>query len=167
MYRHWLSLILLLWVSLMWVLANKRIVMYYFSSCLVFYAILLLVLQYVYCMDYTDEELAPDENEIGLNKQRNNSLPIFVKSVFTSIFWINLYISISFQRSSDVDVNETVKLPFFKTREFIRRILSRIWFALIIILLFLIALTGSFMYISRIVYMTFALVFCALMQVRC
>ncbi|KAI5750716.1 hypothetical protein M8J77_000700 [Diaphorina citri] len=134
---------------------------YYFKTL---YLATNAAMMYVYCMDYTDEELAPDENEIGLNKQRNNSLPIFVKSVFTSIFWINLYISISFQRSSDVDVNETVKLPFFKTREFIRRILSRIWFALIIILLFLIALTGSFMYISRIVYMTFALVFCALMQ---
>lgn len=161
LYRHWLSLILLLWVSLMWVF-NKRRVLNYFSCCLVLYANLLLIIQYFYCMDFTDEEVSPDVNEIGLNKQRGDSGPIIIKSLFTIVFWINLYACNSVKRKSDAHVN----LPFLKTREFIRNTLAQIWFAVIILLLFLIGLLGSYMQISRILFTAFALVFCLLIQVQ-
>lgn len=136
-----------------------------YSRSLVLYAILLLIIQYVYCMDFTDEELPSDLNEIGFNKQRGDSVPIITKSLFTLVFWMNLYIVTSAKHKPNVQDSDMPKLPFHKTREFIRNTLSQIWFALIIILLFLIGLVGHYMHLSRILCTLFALLFCASMQV--
>lgn len=146
----------------MWVF-NKRRVMDIFSRCLVLYAICLLIIQYVYCMDFTESELPPDVHEIGLNKQRGDSGPIIIKSLLTIVFWINLYVCISVKWTSQDEID--YKLPFLKTREFINNILAQIWFTVTILLLFLSGLLGNHMQLTRILFTGFALLFCFLIQV--
>lgn len=56
-YHSWITFVLLLWASAMWLVPNQRKAMLRSSPFLVVYATLLLIAQYVYGMDLTEAEL--------------------------------------------------------------------------------------------------------------
>ncbi|PSN54799.1 hypothetical protein C0J52_01988 [Blattella germanica] len=95
-YHSWLTFVLLLWASILWILPNQRRSMMRCSPFLVLYAMFLLLAQYIYGMDLTNEEL-PDEvkgvnlKQIGFIKTKNLPCePLFIKSLYTLFFWITL-----------------------------------------------------------------------------
>ncbi len=80
-----LSFILLLWSCIIWMMPNSRQACLKSSPALVFFALLLLVGQYLYSLDLTDQEL-PEQagtvsiSEIGFRKYRELSYqPLFMK----------------------------------------------------------------------------------------
>nr|XP_045617167.1 piezo-type mechanosensitive ion channel component-like isoform X3 [Procambarus clarkii] len=95
-YHSWLTFVLLLWACVLWMIPNQRAAMLRCSPFLVVYAELLLVLQYIYCMDLTDDELpsqveAVNLGQIGLVKYRYLPCkPLLVKVLYTTMFWITL-----------------------------------------------------------------------------
>lgn len=84
-YHSWLSFILLLASCIIWMTPNSRQVCLRSSPILVFYAILLLIGQYVYSLDLNDTELPISIgnvtiNEIGFKKYGELSYqPLFIK----------------------------------------------------------------------------------------
>jgi len=73
MYHSWTTFVLLLWALILWMLPDKRASMMKCSPFIVFYATLLLLGQFVYSMDLTDEELPSvvsgvKMSEIGFSK---------------------------------------------------------------------------------------------------
>lgn len=56
-YHSWLTFIFLLFANLLWIIPNQRANMHRFSPLVVTYAIFLLLSQYLYCMNLTEEEL--------------------------------------------------------------------------------------------------------------
>jgi hypothetical protein len=72
-YHSWITFVLLLWASMLWMMPNQRRAMLRCSPFLVCYAMMLLIAQYIYSMDLTEQEL-PQEvqgfnlRQIGLEK---------------------------------------------------------------------------------------------------
>lgn len=68
MYHSWTTFVLLLWALILWMVPNKRASMMKCSPFIVFYATLLLLGQYVYSMDLTDEELPIEVSNIKISE---------------------------------------------------------------------------------------------------
>ncbi|XP_046824974.1 piezo-type mechanosensitive ion channel component isoform X4 [Vespa crabro] len=96
MYHSWMTFALLLWALILWMMSNKRASMMKCSPFIVFYSTLLLLGQYVYSMDLTEEELPTTINgikisEIGFSKaQELSRWHLIVKCSFMLIFWITM-----------------------------------------------------------------------------
>ncbi|KAG5319735.1 PIEZO protein, partial [Pseudoatta argentina] len=96
MYHSWTTFVLLLWALILWMVPNKRASMMKCSPFIVFYATLLLLGQYVYSMDLTDEELprvvsGVKISEIGFSKADElGRWHLIVKCLFISMFWITM-----------------------------------------------------------------------------
>jgi piezo-type mechanosensitive ion channel component 1/2 len=67
-YHSWLTFILLLWASLLWITPNQRRAMLRCSPVLAIYAQLLLLAQYIYCLDLTNEELPETVDWVNLKQ---------------------------------------------------------------------------------------------------
>ncbi|XP_042890369.1 piezo-type mechanosensitive ion channel component 2-like [Penaeus japonicus] len=67
-YHSWLTFVLLLWACVLWMIPNQRAAMLRCSPFLVVYAELLLLLQYIYCMDLTDSELPSEMETVNLSQ---------------------------------------------------------------------------------------------------
>lgn len=84
-YHSWLTFVLLLWASILWIFPNQRHSMMRCSPFLVVYAIFLLLAQYVYGMDLTNDELPDKVKGVNLRQigfTRTTKLPcepLFVK----------------------------------------------------------------------------------------
>ncbi|XP_059490786.1 piezo-type mechanosensitive ion channel component-like isoform X3 [Neocloeon triangulifer] len=95
-YHSWLTFVLLLWASILWITPNQRRAMLRCSPALAIYAQLLLIAQYIYSLDLTNEELPETVDwvnlkQIGLIKPEYLPLkPLSVKSSFTLMFWVTL-----------------------------------------------------------------------------
>ncbi|XP_023706983.1 piezo-type mechanosensitive ion channel component isoform X4 [Cryptotermes secundus] len=95
-YHSWLTFVLLLWASILWIFPNQRHSMMRCSPFLVVYAIFLLLAQYIYGMDLTNDELPDKVKGVNLRQigfTRTTKLPcepLFVKSLYTLFFWITL-----------------------------------------------------------------------------
>ncbi|XP_071441072.1 piezo-type mechanosensitive ion channel component [Hetaerina americana] len=95
-YHSWLTFVLLLWASVLWMIPNQRRSLLHCSPFLVAYAELLLIAQYVYGMNLTDDELPPSVEginlaQIGFIKPKYLPFkPILIKSLYTVMFWITL-----------------------------------------------------------------------------
>ncbi|XP_071541022.1 piezo-type mechanosensitive ion channel component isoform X2 [Panulirus ornatus] len=95
-YHSWLTFALLLWACVLWMIPNQRAAMLRCSPFLVVYAELLLVVQYIYCMDLTEDELPSQVKtvnlgQIGLVKYTYLPCkPLLVKVLYTTMFWITL-----------------------------------------------------------------------------
>lgn len=61
-YHSWLTFLFLLIANLLWIIPNQRVNMHRLSPFVVIYAIFLLVSQYLYCMNLTEEELPAVSN---------------------------------------------------------------------------------------------------------
>ncbi|KAH6947214.1 hypothetical protein HPB50_017600 [Hyalomma asiaticum] len=85
-YHSWLTFVLLLWSCVLWMMPSSRLACLRSSPALVAYAELLLLLQYLYSLDLTDEELPQQVNavnlaQVGLFKYGYNSYqPLAVKT---------------------------------------------------------------------------------------
>lgn len=86
-YHSWLTFVLLLWASILWIFPNQRHSMMRCSPFLVVYAIFLLLAQYVYGMDLTNDELPDKVKGVNLRQigfTRTTKLPcepLFVKVI--------------------------------------------------------------------------------------
>ncbi|CAG2063917.1 unnamed protein product, partial [Timema podura] len=78
-YHSWLTFVLLLWASVLWIVPNQRRSMLRCSPFLVFYSLFLLLSQYIYSMDLTEAEL-PQKVE-GFNLKQIG----FVKALYLPI----------------------------------------------------------------------------------
>uniref|UniRef100_A0A182PCF5 Piezo-type mechanosensitive ion channel component n=1 Tax=Anopheles epiroticus TaxID=199890 RepID=A0A182PCF5_9DIPT len=98
MYHSWLTFVLLLWANLIWILPNHRKNMLRSSPFLVIYAELLLIAQFLYGMNLTEAELPTVVEGSGINLEQLGFVrrteypivPLLVKSLFTTMFWISL-----------------------------------------------------------------------------
>ena len=65
-YHSYLTFVFLLWALVVAVINNQRMVMHRSSPFLVLYAQLLVLLQFIYCLDLTDQELPVKINNFDL-----------------------------------------------------------------------------------------------------
>ncbi|XP_075212450.1 piezo type mechanosensitive ion channel component isoform X3 [Lycorma delicatula] len=188
MYHSWLAFVLLLWASAMWMLPNQRRAMLRSSPFLVFYAEILLIVQYIYGMNLNSNELPShikgfNLKQIGFEKLTHFTLkPLLIKTLFTLMFWMTLrqYNQEKWEErnsSALADMVAPLQLGMgtattmgtetqTKTSLFIQRIgkqvrlfLIKYWIWVVAIFLFWIGISGDRMTIFRIVYMALALIF--------
>lgn len=96
-YHSWLTFVLLLWACLIWITPFARWFCMVSSPGLVVYAELLLLVQYVYGLQLTDDELPLqdptgtfDYSELGLKKWQFPFLHLGAQTLFTWVFWVTL-----------------------------------------------------------------------------
>ncbi|KAH7638906.1 piezo-type mechanosensitive ion channel component [Dermatophagoides farinae] len=95
-YHSWLSFVLLLLSCIIWMTPNSRETCLRSSPFLVFYAIALVIGQYIYSLNLNDTELpitigSISIGEIGFKKYGQFSYqPLFTKIFYTMFFWITL-----------------------------------------------------------------------------
>ncbi|XP_076240297.1 piezo type mechanosensitive ion channel component [Calliopsis andreniformis] len=195
MYHSWTTFALLLWALVLWMVPNKRASMMKCSPFIVFYATLLLVCQYIYSMDLTEEELPTEINgvkmsEIGFSKSDQLSRwHLVVKCLFMSMFWITLrqytaeisrqrrssalrdmvaplHVSVSTATTAMNQEAPEIKSKFMKdVGILLKKLLTKFWIAVVAIMLFICGITGERMTVFRIVYMSLFLVLVITFQV--
>ncbi|XP_071959086.1 piezo-type mechanosensitive ion channel component 1-like [Antedon mediterranea] len=95
-YHSWMSFILLLWACACWIIPGSRKCALYSSPFLVFYTECLIIIQFVYGLNLTEEELPETTdsgvnlNEIGLQKYEFPCTVLAVKILYTCMFWLTL-----------------------------------------------------------------------------
>ncbi|XP_018407088.1 PREDICTED: piezo-type mechanosensitive ion channel component [Cyphomyrmex costatus] len=195
MYHSWTTFVLLLWALILWMVPNKRASMMKCSPFIVFYATLLLLGQYVYSMDLTDEELPRvvsgiKISEIGFSKADElGRWHLIVKCLFISMFWITmrqyvaerkqqrrssalrdmvapLHVSVSTATTAMSQEAPEIKSKFMKdVGKLLQDLLTRFWIAVVAIMLFICGITGERMTMFRIVYMSLFLIFVITFQI--
>ncbi|CAB0040178.1 unnamed protein product [Trichogramma brassicae] len=96
MYHSWTTFALLIWALILWMVPNKRASMMSCSPFIVFYSTLLILVQYVYSMDLTEDELPTvihGINMADIGFKKTNELGcwhIVVKCLFMTMFWITM-----------------------------------------------------------------------------
>ncbi|XP_017766739.1 PREDICTED: piezo-type mechanosensitive ion channel component isoform X2 [Eufriesea mexicana] len=195
MYHSWTTFALLLWALVLWMVPNKRASMMKCSPFIVFYAMFLLLVQYVYSMDLTEEELPTEVNginmsEIGFSKADQLSRwHLVVKCLFISMFWITmrqytaertrqrrssalrdmvapLHVSVSTATTAMNHEAPEIKSKFMKdVGILLKRLLTKFWIAVVAIMLFICGITGERMTVFRIIYMSLFLVLVITFQI--
>ncbi|XP_061387331.1 piezo-type mechanosensitive ion channel component [Musca vetustissima] len=201
-YHSWLTFVLLLWANVLWMIPNQRKAMMRSSLFIVIYAELLLIAQYIYGMDLTNDELPSkikitgiNLQQIGFERPKDNDMqpcvPLIVKTSFLLMFWVTmrqffkektdkrrdstladmfapLHLSV---RSSAVNGDDADGADAKKTSKFLKKIgtviknlLVRLWIWLLILVIFLCAMTGDKMTGFRICYMALFLFFLLVFQ---
>ncbi|THD25148.1 Piezo-type mechanosensitive ion channel component [Fasciola hepatica] len=96
-YRSWLSFILLLSACILWIMPNSRLACLYASPLIVLYAIVLILIQYVFGMNLTSEELpqsvTPDGlrlSELGMQRWENAIGALSLQITYLICFWLTL-----------------------------------------------------------------------------
>ncbi|CAH1388772.1 unnamed protein product [Nezara viridula] len=193
-YHSWLTFVLLLWASIMWLMPNQRRAMLRSSPFLVLYAIFLLLAQYIYGMNLTEEELPQtiqglNLKQIGFEKITHLPVkPLLIKTLFTLMFWITLKQYVIEKREArnqsamaDIaaplqigvgtatglgDESQTRTSQLIKNiGEFCRGLLTKFWIWIVASVLFTFGIVGERMTIFRIVYMALALLFILTFQI--
>uniref|UniRef100_A0A914W7L3 Piezo-type mechanosensitive ion channel component n=1 Tax=Plectus sambesii TaxID=2011161 RepID=A0A914W7L3_9BILA len=119
-YHSWLTFVLLLISCVVWMYPDSRKFCLRISPFIVIYAEILLMLQFIWGLSLTQEEL-PDENppflrQLGLEKPRE--YPAFVSllgnCIFTTMFWVTLrqYIHEQMEKNRNVMVGGVGTHPF-------------------------------------------------------
>ncbi|XP_018306936.1 piezo-type mechanosensitive ion channel component isoform X11 [Mycetomoellerius zeteki] len=195
MYHSWTTFVLLLWALILWMVPNKRASMMKCSPFIVFYATLLLLGQYIYSMDLTDEELprvvsGVKISEIGFSKADELGYwHLIVKCLFISMFWITmrqymaerkqqrrssalrdmiapLHVSVTTATTAMSQEAPEIKSKFMKdVGKLLQHLLTRFWIAVVAIMLFICGITGERMTMFRIVYMSLFLIFVITFQI--
>ncbi|XP_072762669.1 piezo-type mechanosensitive ion channel component isoform X6 [Anoplolepis gracilipes] len=195
MYHSWTTFVLLLWALILWMVPDKRASMMKCSPFIVFYATLLLLGQYVYSMDLTDEELPTvvsgvEISEIGFSKaDKLSRWHLIVKCLFISMFWITmrqymaerkrqqqsstlrdmvapLHVSVSTATTAMSHDQPEIKSKFMKNvGKILKNLLTKFWIAVVAITLFICSITGERMTVFRIVYMSLFLFFVITFQI--
>ncbi|GIY39708.1 piezo-type mechanosensitive ion channel component [Caerostris extrusa] len=115
-YHSWLTFVLLLWSCIIWMSPNSRYMCLRSSPALVFYAEALLVLQYIFGLNLTEDELpSKDVGQIGLVKYGDLTYqPLAIKMLYTVMFWITMrqFFEEKQQSSDDRNIAEAIKRHF-------------------------------------------------------
>ncbi|XP_065164464.1 piezo-type mechanosensitive ion channel component isoform X3 [Atheta coriaria] len=187
-YHSWITFVLLLWSSILWMVPNQRKHMLRCSPVLVLYAWFLLISAYIYSMNLTEDELPSkidgwDMSQIGFI--RNIEAPyksLVIKCLYTVMFWITLRQFMkerieARQSSALADMVAPVQLTvgtatgplphehpeenetMKKVGHFVKTFLTKFWIWVVAITLFSVAITGERMTSFRILYMVLFLVF--------
>ncbi|XP_061378195.1 piezo-type mechanosensitive ion channel component isoform X1 [Danaus plexippus] len=181
MFHSWLTFVFLMWANIVWLCQDQRSFMLKTSPVLVLYAMLLLVAQYVYGMNLTESELPSNITEvnlqqIGLGRSSGEPcVPLLIKSLFTCMFWVTLRQRVQELRAKS-DQGAPLQLTSLGSEERPSRLLSilgdclraacaRYWIYVVVIMLFVIGITGERMTIFRIIYMFLFLVFILMFQI--
>ncbi|XP_075153442.1 piezo type mechanosensitive ion channel component isoform X2 [Haematobia irritans] len=201
-YHSWLTFVLLLWANVLWMIPNQRKAMMRSSLFIVIYAELLLIAQYIYGMDLTNDELPSkiyitgiNLQQIGFERPKDNEMqpcvPLIVKTSFLLMFWVTmrqffkektekrrdstladmfapLHLSVRSSGANDegdggADGKKTSKF-LKKIGTVIKNLLVRLWIWLLILVIFLCAMTGDKMTGFRICYMALFLFFLLVFQ---
>ncbi|XP_017788930.1 PREDICTED: piezo-type mechanosensitive ion channel component [Habropoda laboriosa] len=195
MYHSWTTFALLLWALVLWMVPNKRASMMKCSPFIVCYAMLLLLMQFIYSMDLTEEELPTEINginmsEIGFSKaDRLSRWHLVVKCLFISMFWITmrqytaersnqrrssalrdmvapLHVSVSTATTAMNHEAPEIKSKFMKDVGIVlKNLLTKFWIAVVAIMLFICGITGERMTVFRIIYMSLFLVLVITFQI--
>lgn len=193
-YHSWLTFILLLWSCLLWMMPNSRQACLRSSPALVTYAEILLIFQFIYSLNLTDDELPTKIGKINLNQvgfvkhYYNSYRALGIKILYTVVFWLTLRQYIEHQReiarnSQDENVRPPEQLPgrrnssstamagapanqiIRRLGQFCRNLLVRLWIWVVAVMLFIISLGGDQVVLYRIVYMVLFLFFILIYQV--
>ncbi|OQR80248.1 piezo-type mechanosensitive ion channel component 2-like, partial [Tropilaelaps mercedesae] len=192
-YHSWLTFILLLWSCLLWMMPNSRQACLRNSPALVIYAEILLIFQFIYSLDLTDEELPThigkiNLNQVGFVKHGYYSYrALGVKIFYTIVFWLTLRQYVEHKREGTRNAQEELARPdpsmvhigsissalattpasqvIRRLGEFSRNLLVRLWIWVVAIMLFVISLGGDQVVLYRIVYMVLFLFFILIYQV--
>ncbi|XP_033209745.1 piezo-type mechanosensitive ion channel component isoform X3 [Belonocnema kinseyi] len=195
MYHSWTTFALLMWALILWMVPNKRASMMKCSPFIVFYATVLLLIEYFYSMNLTSDEL-PDTihgitiAEIGFSKPDQLSCwNLIVKCLFMSMFWITmrqytaerkkqrrsstlremvapLHVSVSTATTAMNQDSPEIKSKFMKDfGKILQQFLTKFWIAIVAIMLFTSGITGSRMTLFRIIYMMLFLLFVISFQI--
>ncbi|KAA3682259.1 piezo-type mechanosensitive ion channel component 1/2 [Paragonimus westermani] len=115
-YRSWLSFILLLSACILWISPNSRSACLYASPLIVLYAIVLILIQYVYCMNLTGDELpqevTPDGlqfSELGMQKWPNPVGALGLQITFLVSFWLTLRLFVNERSERWLNSRSTVR----------------------------------------------------------
>ncbi|XP_046867012.1 piezo-type mechanosensitive ion channel component isoform X1 [Drosophila willistoni] len=198
-YHSWLTFVLLLWANVLWMIPNQRKAMMRSSPFIVLYTEFLLVAQYIYGMDLSNEELPAKVSTTGINLQQigferpienhmRPCVPLIVKTAFVLMFWVTsrqffkekrdrrrdstladiiapLQITVGSAGSTYL-INDGKKTSKFLKRagDVIKNLLVRLWIWLLILVIFLCAITGETMTGFRICYMALFLFFLLVFQ---
>ncbi|KAL0894989.1 hypothetical protein ABMA27_013468 [Loxostege sticticalis] len=196
MFHSWLTFVFLMWANIVWLCQNQRSFMLKTSPILVFYAMLLLLTQYIYGMNLLESELPSNITEINLRQlglgrtEGEPCVPLMIKSLFTCMFWVTLRQRVADIRqrrqsavitdmaaplqltvSTAASVIEAQREEESRSRlmlalgEWLRAACARYWIYVVVIMLFVIGVTGERMTIFRIIYMFLFLVFILLFQI--
>ncbi|XP_023248310.1 piezo-type mechanosensitive ion channel component isoform X2 [Copidosoma floridanum] len=97
MYHSWSTFVLLLWALILWMVPNKRSSMMKCSKFIVLYTTILILIQYVYSLNLTEEELPNvifgiNMTEVGFNEPPSQSSHwhLVTKCCFLTMFWITM-----------------------------------------------------------------------------
>ncbi|XP_026726944.1 piezo-type mechanosensitive ion channel component isoform X3 [Trichoplusia ni] len=196
MFHSWLTFVFLMWANIVWLCQDQRSFMLKTSPILVCYAMLLLIAQYIYGMNLTEEELPNDISEVNLRQigvgrsSGEPCVPLLIKSLFTCMFWVTLRQRIQDMRqrrqstvitdmaaplqltvSAAASVIEAQREEEKRSRllralgELLRAACARYWIYVVVIMLFVIGITGDRMTIFRIIYMFLFLAFILMFQI--
>lgn len=188
-YHSWTTFVLLLWAIVLWMVPNKRSSMMKCSPFIVTYATLLLIGQFVFNLNLTEDELPNDINgvefsQIGFTKTGElSSWHLLVKCLYTTMFWITmrqymaerkqrrrssalrdmvapLHVSVSTATTAMQQDMPEIRSEFMKNVGiWTQKILTKFWIAVVAIMLFTSGITGERMTVFRIIYMSLFLVF--------
>ncbi|CAH0726071.1 unnamed protein product, partial [Brenthis ino] len=198
MFHSWLTFVLLMWANIVWLCQDQRSFMLKTSPILVCYAMLLLLAEYIYGMNLTEDELPSNITEVNLRQiglgraDGEPCVPLLIKSLFTCMFWVTLRQRVQEMRErrhSAVITDMAAPLHLtvstaasavgaegsreeeHRSRllvalgEWFRAACARYWIYVVVIMLFVIGITGDRMTIFRIIYMFLFLVFILMFQI--
>lgn len=181
MFHSWLAFVFLLVANLLWIIPNQRKNMHRISPFVVIYAELLLIIQYLYCMNLTEDELPTIINsrkynlaQIGFVRYETYPCaPLLLKTLFTFTFWLTLrqtkYEYLVRKRSSCIDLGPREDAgksrDMLKTIAFIKSMFIEVWIWVVVFTLFFFAMYGENMTIVRILHMALFLTFMITFQV--
>lgn len=190
-YHSWLGFIFLMWSNAIWIRSDQRGKMMNSSPFLVFYAMTLLVIHYIYGIPFTDDELPTtikgiNMQQIGLIKYEHYSgVHLLMKSFLTLPFWFTMRILIQEKANSQQKrkikfkeaaqkilqqkrSNENLKSESLGNFNLILKSIEKFfvfwWMWIINLTLFLIGLNGAQMSLLRITSMCFALTYILMFQ---
>ncbi|XP_075992565.1 piezo type mechanosensitive ion channel component isoform X2 [Anticarsia gemmatalis] len=195
MFHSWLTFVFLMWANIVWLRQNQRSFMLKTSPVLVLYAMLLLIAQYIYGMNLTEYELPSNITEVNLRQiglgraEGEPCVPLLIKSLFTCMFWVTLRQRVQDlrqRRQSAVITDMAAPLQLTVSTaasvieaqreenrsrllvalgEMLRAAAARYWIYVVVIMLFVIGITGERMTIFRIIYMFLFLGFVLMFQI--
>lgn len=182
-YHSWLTFIFLLIANLLWIIPNQRRNMHNLSPIMVIYAEFLLISQYLYCMDLTEDELPTNIEgsrfnltQVGFIRYRQNPCaPLLLKTLFTITFLMTLRQTYY----EEAQLLDDLTAPFFgrsqmgsklkpnlkksklvsKAGTLFKSMLMEVWIWIVTFALFLYAIYNERMTVFRIIYMALFLTF--------
>ncbi|XP_065226860.1 piezo-type mechanosensitive ion channel component isoform X3 [Planococcus citri] len=194
-YHSWLTFFLLLGAIILWMVPNQRQSMLRSSPFLIFYAEFLLLSQFLFGMDLNNDELpskifnVDDLKQLGFEKSDFPVVPLAVKTLFTTMFWITMrqymqerqesrststvahmmapvHVTVGTATAMGGDPTSKGGQIIQKFGERIRKLLTKFWIWIVTITLFAIGVYGSGtkMTLFRIMYTALALIFVVTFQ---